>query len=551
MQFSTNINRSNIFDEFPQYKWKSGLYNQFSNKTITEDKFASSNNQVPDKKHFKKILFGSTVASSILTVGMAGLVLAKGIHGSSFAKFKNRHLAETEITNKAILKSRKAAHKVIIVLESLSNGTAIKDWLADKALRSNKTTSKFADKTTGFFQNIVNKTLGKKYNKAEIKIKDLSSLLKQYKIVNLSNCSEKDLAQKITIKGQTKTLAQWLTELSTQSDVLTRSFDENFSLGARKLRNQKRSRLLSNVKEKIKERFFKNYKSLFTAKNYKGYVNEDVTNEAKNELKKEILTAKKKITNNITAIHDNTNKLLENLINQIDYDDKITLEYIKELKVQLEAFKNCSGVQEQYNREAIIDNICSIINNTCSNINNNPIYTAEKSSGMLALLNEIKSSASKIDEKGALEEIMIILNGLNKSGAKCNGSQIISDLDLKEYSKLANAIVKRLKDATELEAGEYFIKQAELKVGSAPTDIFSLMFPIGAGAYAISKCDNGDERISTILNTCVPLVGTFATFIYGTTKMMYGAKNLALSAASGVVLSKLGKYFDKLYKNSR
>ena len=92
------------------------------------------------------------------------------------------------------------------------------------------------------------------------------------------------------------------------------------------------------------------------------------------------------------------------------------------------------------------------------------------------------------------------------------------------------------------------MKQAELKVGSAPTDVLSVLFPIGAGALAISTSDNKDERVSAVLTTCIPLVGTFATFVYGTVKMFSGAKNLLFSLSTGALISLFGNYMDKLYK---
>ena len=92
------------------------------------------------------------------------------------------------------------------------------------------------------------------------------------------------------------------------------------------------------------------------------------------------------------------------------------------------------------------------------------------------------------------------------------------------------------------------MKQAELEVGSAANDVLSILLPVGVGAYSIAKGDDKEERVSAVLTTCIPLVGTFATFVYGTAKMFSGAKNLIFSAVSGIALGKLGNYCDKLYK---
>ena len=539
-----------VFSDFPVYKNQGTLTTA---KKTTTPAIGSSDSVLitaQKKKKKKMILFGSTIASTIFTAGILAMVLTKGIHGSSLSKFKTNVLNDPNFTDKAVLETQKTTHKVLNFLDSLSNGTAIKDRIADKILRVNKYTAKFADYTTSKFKKIVDKTLGKKYDKVEVKVRDLSSVIKHCTVSDIQNASSEQLEKAVTIKGETHTLSQWLQKLSEQSSSLEQSFDDGFSLGARKVRNAKRSKLISGIGNKVNEKFFgKGLKSLFNPKNYNGYVTEEISADAKKELAKDILSAKKKVTNNITAIHTNISDLIETFKQSVDFHDDKTLEAIKTLKFELQSFKECSGENEVLSRQKIVKNISEIISSATNNITESALYSDEQKKTLIHRLQKIGKSSQALDEKGALEEIMTIVNGLNKSQVSINGKKIVSDSQLKEYSKLASSISKGLKDATATEAEQYFVKAAEMEVGSAPTDVLSILFPIGAGAYAIGKSDNKDERISATLTTCIPLVGTFATFVYGTTKMMYGAKNLALSLGSGILLSKLGNYCDKLYKN--
>lgn len=539
-----------VFSDFPVYKNQGTLT---SVKKTTAPEIGSSDTVLitaQKKKKKKMILFGSTIASTIFTAGILAMVLTKGIHGSSLSKFKTNVLNDPNFTDKAVLETQKTTHKVLNFLDSLSNGTAIKDRVADKILRVNKYTAKFADYTTSKFKKIVDKTLGKKYDKVEVKVRDLASVVRHCTVSDIQNASSEQLEKAVTIKGETHTLAQWLQKLSEQSSSLEQSFDDGFSLGARKVRNAKRSKLISGIGNKVNEKFFgKGLKSLFNPKNYNGYVTEEISADAKKELAKDILSAKKKVTNNITAIHTNISDLIETFKQSVDFHDDKTLEAIKNLKSELQSFKECSGENEVLSRQKIVKNISEIISSATNNITESALYSDEQKKTLIHRLQKIGKSSQALDEKGALEEIMTIVNGLNKSKVSINGKKIVSDSQLKEYSKLASSISKGLKDATATEAEQYFVKAAEMEVGSAPTDVLSILFPIGAGAYAIGKSDNKDERISATLTTCIPLVGTFATFVYGTTKMMYGAKNLALSLGSGIILSKLGNYCDKLYKN--
>lgn len=563
---SNNIQtNSNIFSLFPEYKLEQAnvVQNNIAQNKITIEDATKDTLEIKKEKSTKakRIIFGSTLASSIITAGVVSMFFAKGFHGSSLnklSKLKERlakDISETstvatkDITQRTVLCAKKGTQKALDGLEATSNFTAIKDWLCDKILRTNKATAKFADKSKNGFKKVVDKTLGKKYDKVEVKVKDLTSLLKHYNITNLDNLDDIQKMTPITIKGDTKTLAEWIEKLSEQTKRLETSYDKGFSLGARKLRSQKRSGLLSGISEKIRERLFSSKQALFNPENYKTYVTQDVSSAAQQELRDDILKARKQVTNNIPAIYDDIKGKTKLFSNEIKFQDSTSLDFINKLNQQLDNFKKCSGANEASSRKKIVEEISASVDDIIAQIKQSD-YTDVEKTNLLGILDSIKASAksSSGKSKGALEEIMTILKGLNNETLQGTSSKIISDSEFKEFSKLSSKISKGLDSATELEIGEYFLKQAELEVGSAAPDVLSLLFPIGAGAFAIAKGDDKDEKISATLTTCIPLVGSFATFIYGTTKMFSGAKNLIFSGVSGIVLGKLGNYCDKLYK---
>ncbi len=558
---SSKVRNTEIFSLFPKYDGEQAFPIADTQKTDkTSDVISISPDKKTNKK--KKILFGSTIASTILTAGILGLIFAKGIHGGSskklskISKYLNEKIKSYEHVNtktskqKAVYYARTGTNKVVACLDATANFTAIKDSLCDKIFRINKFTTKFAENSTKFFKKIVDNTLGKKYDKVEVKVKDLTSVLKHYDITNINGLDEAQKLQEITIKGQTHTLAEWINLLGESTEKLQTLFDENFSLGARKLRDQKRSILLKDIPQKVRDRFFKNKKSLFNLKNYSTYVTEDVSKEAHTILSNDITSAKKKVTNNISSIHENLKKSFNSLTELIKPDDETSLSIIPLIKENIEKFKACSGANEVVERQVITDSLLASIDDIYNEIPCNLKYSAEEMLTIKNYLQKLKESvlASSQTSKGALEEIMTILKGLNSATLQNSTQKIISDDNYKELKKLSSKISKGLEKATDLESGEYFLKQAELKVGSAPTDVLSVLFPIGASAFAINRGENKDEKVSAVLTTCIPLVGTFATFVYGTIKMFSGAKNLIFSLSTGLVIGKLGSYLDKLYK---
>ena len=545
---NNTIQNNNIFNSFPRYN----LTGQKKMNPLAGSALEDDSIYIRKKAKKKKILFGSTLASTILTAGILGLVFAKGFHGGSFKKLskitehlsdkiaESSHKSTKNAANSAVYYARKGTKRTIEGLQATSNFTAFKDWMANKLFRKTKVTSAFANKSTSVFKKIVDKTLGKQYSKAEIKVRDMSSLLKHYSTGNLS---ELNPATKIKIKNETYTLQELTQKLSSLSQQLENTYDNNFSLGARKARDKKRTKLISNVSDEIYNRFFKDKNSLFKLKNYTSYVTEDVTKDAQKTLEKEILKGKREVTNNISHIYGNIKNKLNNFSEYVKPSDSQTREAVQNLKQNFDKFKSCSGQNESELRQKISTQILENIDNLKNLVTKSGNYNQTEQQNMLRRLEGISKAVEQSgnNSKGILEEIMTLLKGLNKQN-------IMSDTDYKEFSKMYSGIKNNLDKAANLEAGEYFLKQAELKVGSAPTDVLSLIFPIGTGAIAIATGEDKDEKISKVLNTCIPLVGTFATFIYGTTKMMSGAKNLIFSFVSGAILGKIGSYCDKLYQ---
>jgi len=537
---------------------------QSSVQTPSQDKVDLTNKKQPMSSKKKKILFGSTIASSILTAGVVSLFILKGQRGG-FLKNKlsnwstqlgrDIHDASQNGINGILAKIdynlKKGTKKVLDFLQSSSNFNTFKDHGANTLLHTNKVTGAFADKSTSAFKRVVDKTLGKKYSRVEMNVRNISTMLKECDIKTLRALSPEQQAQKITIKNKTQTLAQWIDDLERQVSRLEVFYDGGFSAGARKSRDIKRTGLLADLPDKINKRFFSSKKALFDVNNYTTYATEDLAKPAQEELRRQIINSRKHVSNSIPYISEEIKSSISNVSGIIKPDDVKTREALQTLRKHLQTFRACSGKMEDAHRTEISKKMISLIDDVVKGVSDNGVYSENEKKLIKSLLEEAQASigaTSNGSSKGALQEIMTILKGLNSSSVKVNGQKIVSNSDYKAFSKISDKIASGLKDATDLEAGEYFLKQAELKVGSAPNDVLSVLLPIGVGAYSIGKADDKDERISATLTTCIPLVGTFATFVYGTVKMLSGAKNLAFSTISGLALSALGNYADKLYK---
>lgn len=567
---NTNTLTTNIFNAFPQYNMRrySGSCEKTLSTTTVSDVIkdeVSLQTASKKKKTKTKILFGSTIASTILTAGIAGLFLFKGVHGSAF---KNRislygqklqddiqamgQNSAKDIPSKVVYHTKKGMKKLLDLMQASSNFTTFKDYGSSKVLTKTKPTKAFADKSTKMFKKVVDNTLGRQYDVVEVDISKLTSRLQQNDLAELRKL---DTSQLVEIKGKSQTLGKWLDEIEEQTGIIGKTFTETFTEGARLNRDTKRMSDLRTLPAKIHERFFKDgKKSLLDLKNYQTYATEDLSKDIQAKYANEIVSAQKKITNNIGAITSKIKSNVTSFSDDINPSDEASKKLVSTLKELVEKFKNCSGENEIADRNKISKEISSILGELTDSVGKNTIYSCEEQTKFSKLISEILkdvSSCETDESKGALEKIMTILKGLNSVQVEGSTDTIVSKDSYKNFEKMSKRIATDLESATKLEKGEYFLKQAELVVGSAPTDVISLLFPIGAGAYAVAKGKDKDERVSATLTTCVPLVGTFATFIYGTVKMLSGAKNLIFSGVSGAMLGMLGDYCDSLYKKSK
>lgn len=530
-----------IFRLFPKYdiRQKAGIQ---ALSAISRADLSSSDDSINIKSSKKKkIIFGSAAASSIITAGLAGLFLAKGFHGSSIQKFFKKAGYDTAYY------AGKAENGLSKALQAVSNITSIKDTLFDKILRSNRITAPFASGTGNLFKNIINKTLISRYNKIGAQIFNMSSMLKQYTAPEIMKLDNYSLNTPVFVKGAEKTLREWTQMLSEQSSILLEAFETGFSSGAVKERSLKRSVLLKGAADKVYKKFFKDC-GLIKSENYRAYAAQEVTKDAHAVLNCEIQNIRKKITNNIPDIYNELKAQISSLMYSLNPKDAQNAQRLAEVKQLLEKFKSCSGLSENAQRLEVSHSAADILKSLSSEISQNGSYSALKKQELISKAEDIIKLLTESDEKskGALENIITILKGLNSVRSK--GRKIISDSELKHFIKTAEKISSAIRQTADKEAGEFFLKNSEIEIGSAATDVMAVLFPAGIAAYSIGKSRGKDEKISSALDTGIPLAGTFAVFIYGTAKMFSGAKNLIFAGVSGLALNMLGKYIDKLYK---
>ncbi len=433
--------------------------------------------------------------------------------------------------------------KISDIFKFSANAVAVRDSGVDKALNKTKIGTRFADWTRRVFGKIATNELDRRYDTVERSMRHFAADIADRASSALAQGGE-ELSKVITIKGKSQTLAQWLTELGGNISTLRKVYDKGFSKDARILRDKVRDSAFADLPERQWRRITQEG-GIFDLKKYRHYITEELTAQTRAELANDIAQSRKMFTNNVRHEYRSLRGALRGITDTLRIDDKESRVCINSLRKAADDFRACHGATEAMDRQRVLKNIRKLIGDLRKSVLQNDKYSPDR----LRLIEEQITGLEELTDvsgmsaQGTLQRISTILNGLSKSD-----SDIVSPKEFKHIKKIIHKMTKKLNSATALETDDYFIKRAEIKIGSAPTDIFGLMGPLGLGSYAIARGKTKDEKVEAALTAAVPLVGGIGTYIIGTVKMFNASKNFVFSAITGVGLNLLGREAVKLYR---
>ena len=162
-------------------------------------------------------------------------------------------------------------------------------------------------------------------------------------------------------------------------------------------------------------------------------------------------------------------------------------------------------------------------------------YNQDAVKSISTYVSEVEDIISK-SSKGELQEILTAYKSI---------------LPRNEYLKLKSKVesaVKSLDKSIDTETIQYFDKARDLKLGSAPTDVLSIIGAVGAVGYYLGHAENKDERTSVSLKYGIPAIGAIATSLYCTARLVSGGKALLFGLLSGWAMNKAGVLVDDTRK---
>lgn len=491
---------------------------------------------VPSEKENKnnKKLFG-IIGISVGSVALLSLIglftLSKGF-SSGFSKkvskwsrnLQNKvyNLSQEPRVEKKIsfyqkvkLKFNKAMQRVVNLMQSLSNISAIKDswarhWLKKIGLEP------VIVKLNNAFKGTVTKNTRNYYTKAESANLKLTSFLEE----TAKQTDDPQIREK----------------LFESAKRMKKLFKDNFSTAEHFERSEKAFKEMYGLDEAVYQKLFADSGILKNMKKYKTYVTTDLISSEKRNLTRKLISGKNALSNNISDNYEKIKQLLGEIEVFVDPKNKHAMNLIKDMNKTMETYKTLSGPQENEMRQKIYEELASKIKNL-SAIFKADKQNADKINSINIKINEFNDAISlKSTKKGiAQDALTLIKEQFGKDSVQYKqAKQYVGNLN----NSLNNAISSELNS---------FEKLAELQVGSLPTDILGILAPTALGTFLVVNSKDKHERIGKTFTQGIPILGGVATSYYGMTRGWTGAKNLFLGLGIGYVLNLIGTKTNDLY----
>jgi len=506
---------------------------------IVEIKESENNNAEEVSGDKKKNLLFIISASGLLT-GAGLLVLTKGLPKNTTKylnkakdfleqKLEQSKFKGTGSFDEFYVYSIRKINSFTEKAQSLNNINPLKDVLFKKLMYKNSYTKNIHEYISEVFERLSRSTVIKSYKKsAKLFERFYSDFDKLDESILKANPEEI-----IKYKGKEYTKRE-LVELAKQQRNSVKSAVSDF---ISEPKSTGRYKYIKTVTSSLYEKFWdKSYKDFWTKKDkfknnkfrnkemWQTFIPEQQVAGDKKILIEEVSAIRNKITYTQADKYKVISNHIKSLENILAPSDKEGFNIIK----KLEWFLKSGDVS---NKEAFMREL--------KLLSERPF---EEGLSEVELINQTKLRKSYIDA------ISDLLNNKN-CGELQEMLSIYETLAPYELSLVKSSVKKAVKSfdkSLELETSEFFDKVRDFQLGSAPTDILSILGTAGMITYGLGAADNKDERISIMLKSGIPIVGAVATSLICTAKLISGGKAMAFAGVSGLILNAIGSISDKM-----
>ena len=535
------IQKNNTPNPFAEFNSKKAKYYFATTKLPqTSDSFLSE--KIREDKETNRL--GKTIAISALSVGAIILFLMRGLPKNAYKNlerwsqkleaklYKQRQNGQVGKLEEFYTFTLNKLTSFMAKAKSINNFVSIKDISFEKLMSKNKYTKKIHRKITSIYEKIGRRTVDKSYEKAKSKMYGMFQTFEDFDdkiLLNTRNGQE-------LVEG--KAVKKWLDDIENLKTKIRRTWNSNFGQRSRNQRYEDMQNAVKTLSDDVWEATIGNLDNLGKKDVYESFIAEEMLAGKKLKLINGAKNPRYIITRDIDDIYNSSIDVVKNITSFVNPKDKASRELIKNLRLKLEDYKKLAGYSEAKKRTELNKEIQNILKKLSNSIcENKKIYkydteTVHQLSSQIQGIQDIMGDSGK----GAIQEILTIYKKL---------------MPREEYLKLkefANKTVKYMDSAITKETDNFFDIMRDLKMGSAPTDILSILAAIGAIGLGLSKSENKDQQYSVLLKAGIPAVGAIATSLYFSASLVSGGRAMLYGGISGLLISKAGSMLDEYRK---
>ena len=508
-------------------------YRKVSTGFVVDNRNADKNN-TEQKEGNKKM------AATALVAGLGLLFMSKGVQKNSkkaleILKSHFEEKIDANALNKTTPKisfyeySVKKIDSFIKKSESINNFNSVKDILFMRFMYSSGPTKKIHKGITGFFEKLSINSVKSSYKKTQKTFDRMNKDFDKLDDYILKNCAD----ETVEFQGSTLTKRELVERAKDYRESVNMVVDSFISDSTQKARYDYIKGKTSNLRSDFWDKSFKGFWSkdnIFKGKEiWQTFIAAEQVKGSKTELAENVAFARNMLSYTDKEKTEYLSRYIDNLSGVIQADDNVGLDIIKRLKW-------FTKVSEYYKdtKQAFADEVNRL----------------EK--------HEIKLNSdeniAQIQQKDKATNIKLIRNILNDNGTgelqdMLDIYQKIVPFELAKTGALKSAqnAVKSFDKSVNLEVGEFFDKARDLELGSAPTDVLTILTSCGMITYGLSTAKTKDEKKSVMLKSGIPIIGAVAVALVSATKLVSGGKSVALGLISGIMLNQMG-YFADCYR---
>ena len=476
---------------------------------------------------------GTSIAAATLIVGGVIFLLMRGGPKSfsknivRFSKNIEKQLEQSKLNlennglyNKFLQAFLKVADFAQKRIDTANNFTTIKDVTFEKFM-NNRLTGKITGKIHSFitkmFARVARRAVKLQYEETYEKLQTSSKLNKKL----LSKIADKN--EIVEIDGIKKTKAEWIEQLSQTEEEIFATYEKHFGKNAQLSRLKNFTEVLQNLKQQFKE---KKAFWFFSKDIVKNFVADSYVKDARIELQKNTNSIRKIFSHSESDLVQECNENIFQITKLLGINDT------KNLKTLRNISKNISELSKSSDKQKIEEEITKFITDVMTSPKIKPEISDE-------LYNYAQAISSNINsfKQGKVEDILNICQ------------KLLPPKDYEKLQRMYKGNIVALDKSIHLETEDYYNKLRDLTLGSAPTDILSVVAGLFTLGYYLTKSEKGRERNEIALKYGLPALTGLGAMVYGNAKLLAGTKALTLSLITMFITNRLGDIANKLLEN--